>query len=74
MYLSHENRQPITWALVWELPIAVGMGWLGRGFGDWLHLDGFPLFAMSIMAGYLGPRCVSWFVQALSNWVRLPLR
>ena len=24
---------PIGWGLLWELPIAVGMGWIARGFG-----------------------------------------
>ncbi len=69
MYLSEERRQPISLSLLWELPTAIAMGLIGRGVGEYLRLDGFLLFTMSIVAGYMGPRVISWAVQIYANRV-----
>jgi len=64
MYLSQERRQPLSWSLAWELPIAIGMGMIGRAVGEYANLGGFMLFSASIVSGYMGPRMVSWAVSA----------
>ena len=69
MYLSEERRQPLTWSLLWELPTAIAMGLIGRGVGEYLRLEGFLLFTVSIVAGYVGPRIISWAIQQYANRV-----
>jgi len=67
MSLAHEPaRGPLTWNLLWELPVAIGMGMIGRGIGDYVGLTGFPLFSASIAAAYLGPKLISWAAQ---KWI-----
>lgn len=67
MYLSEERRQPFSWSLAWELPVAIGMGLIGRGIGEYLTLTGFMLFSISIACGYVGPRLISWALSAYAN-------
>lgn len=62
MFLAQERRSPFTLSLLWELPIAIGMGLLGRGIGDYIGLTGFPLFSSSIVFGFLGPGVISWAI------------
>jgi hypothetical protein len=46
------------WRMSWELPIAVGMGWIGAGIAEFFNLQGFTAYAVMISAGYIGPRMV----------------
>ena len=68
MYLSQEQRSPFTLALLWELPIAIGMGLIGRGIGEYVGLGVWPfaLFSASVVCGYIGPRLISW---AVTRWL-----
>lgn len=65
MSLAQEQRAAFTVSLIWELPIAVGMGLIGRGIGEYCGLQGFALFSASIVAAYLGPRIISVIVARL---------
>lgn len=67
MALSQERRMPLRWGLLWELPTAVGMGWIARGGAEYMHLTGFPAFAITIAGGYIGPGIISWAVQKLAG-------
>ena len=71
MYLANERRQPLSMSLAWELPIAVGMGLIGRGIGEYIGATGFFLFSMSIVTAYIGPRLISW---AVSQYLAITLR
>ena len=71
MYLANERRQPFSMSLAWELPIAVGMGLIGRGIGEYIGATGFFLFSLSIVTAYVGPRLISWAVaQYMTNTLR----
>lgn len=72
MYLANERRQPVSWSLVWEIPIAIGMGLIGRGIGEYVGATGFVLFSLSIVTAYIGPRLISWAVQAYINRSTVP--
>ncbi|QRY68211.1 phage holin family protein [Ensifer sp. PDNC004] len=58
--------------LLWEMPIAVGMAFIGEGLANWLAL-GQPMATGMIAAlAYLGPRgsevlFMRWFGQRLSE-------
>ena len=63
MSIGQNPSRVISIALLWELPTAIAMGWLGRGIGEWCGMSGFPLFALPIAIAYVGPVAVSWAAQ-----------
>jgi hypothetical protein len=71
MSLTQEKRMPFTRQLIWELPTAIAMGWIGRGLGEYIGLGGFPLFAFPIAVAYIGPRLISWLLE---KYINLPKR
>mgnify|MGYP001251265538 CR=1 FL=1 len=68
MAMVQEKRSPFSRDLLWEIPTGIGTGWIGRGAGEYYHLDGFALFAASIVCAYLGPRFISWGVQKVTGY------
>lgn len=63
MSMAQERRSPFGVSLLWELPAAVGLGWIGRAVGEYAGAQGFLLMSCSIVVAYLGPRIISWAVQ-----------
>lgn len=61
--MVQERRSPFSASLLWELPSAIGLGWIGRAIGEAWGLQGFALMSASIVVAYLGPRIISWGVQ-----------
>lgn len=60
MYLADERRRVLSRGLFWEIPTAIGMGWLGFGAAELLQVKwGWLQFSISIVAGYIGPRWIS---------------
>ena len=60
LHISMMDRRPLGWGLLWELPVALGMGLIGVGLGDWLVLKAFPQYAVTIAIAYLGPRVIDY--------------
>ena len=56
--LARADRRPLGWSLLWELPVAIGMGIVGKGLADYAGLDGFPEYAVTISIAYVGPRVI----------------
>ncbi len=54
--LAGASRRPSGWSLLWEVPLAIGLGVVGKGVADWLALTGFPAYAVTIAVSYVGPR------------------
>lgn len=58
------KRKPWTLALLFDLPIALGMGWATYGLCVWGHLTAEPTISAAIASSYLGPfaidRVVGW--------------
>ncbi|MCK8788295.1 hypothetical protein M0638_28490 [Roseomonas sp. NAR14] len=65
-YHSAQTR-PLGWSLLWELPVAIGMGLIGRGVADILALHDFPAYACTIAVAYVGPRCIDLAVAWLQS-------
>jgi len=49
------KRKPLSWALIIDLPIALGMGWGAFGVCVWFHMAMEPTISAAIAASYLGP-------------------
>lgn len=61
------KRKPLTWLLLFDLPIAVGMGWLVYGLCVWLKLDMQPTISAAIAAGHLGTYSIDRGFAALAD-------
>lgn len=64
--VKRDNRKFLGWELVWELPIAFGMGLLGDGVTSYFDLDDTTGIAVIVGLAYLGPRGVE---ALLSRWL-----
>lgn len=49
------KRKPLDASLVWELPVAVGMGMMADGVASYFGVDRSVSTAISVGFGYLGP-------------------
>lgn len=58
LHLARTDRRPLGWSLLWEIPVAIGMGILGKGLADYIGLGGFPNYALTIAVAYIGPRFI----------------
>lgn len=48
-------RKPFSWVLLWDLPVAVTMGWIALGLATWLKVPWESTISISLIAAYLGP-------------------
>ena len=65
--LAHAGAaRPSGWSLLWEVPMALGMGVIGKGVADWFRLDDFPEYALTIVVAYSGPRLID---IAVARWL-----
>jgi hypothetical protein len=49
------KKKPLSWALVWDIPIALGTGWIALGLCKWWGLGWEATVSVAIVSGYLGP-------------------
>lgn len=49
------KRKPFSWVLFWDLPIALGSGWVAYGLATYFKLDWEVAVSLSIVSAYLGP-------------------
>lgn len=59
------HRKPLSWTLLWDLPIALGMGWIALGLGAWLHVVWEATISISLITSYLGPHAID---LGFSKW------
>lgn len=62
------KRKPLSWALFWDVPIAVGMGWIALGFGKWIGLSWEPTVSLSMACSYIGPYGVDRVFSKVLDW------
>ncbi len=62
-----EGRRPlVSWALVWELLMAVGMAFAGDAIGEYFELSQNVRVGLIAVLAYLGPRGTE---AALDRWL-----
>lgn len=66
MSLSRDRPRRLGWNLLWELPIALGLGLFGLAVGEHFNLGPWETNAASIVIGYLGPPIVDDLVR---RWI-----
>lgn len=67
MYHAHLLQRGERKSLVWvgcDLLIALGMGWIVLGIGQWLSLGTSTTQSMAIVAGWAGPQLINQMIDA----------
>lgn len=54
------KRKPWSWILLWDIPIALGMGWIALGLGVWVHTPWEVTVSLSLIVSYLGPHFIDF--------------
>lgn len=67
LHLARADRRPLGWSLLWEVPTAIGMGIVGKGLADYLGLNGFTEYAVTISVAYVGPRVIDLAIGELER-------
>lgn len=67
----HQERHPVGWSLLWELPIALGMGWIGLGVAEYFALGMNATYAATITVSYVGPRLIDIALLRLARKSRI---
>lgn len=62
------HRKPFSWVLVWDVPIALGMGWISLGLSRWLQVDWEVTISISLVVAYLGPYGIDTLFAKWSDW------
>ena len=62
------KRKPFSWVLLWDIPIALGMGWLALGIAVSLHVPWEETISIALTVSYLGPHTIDFlFVKWLES-------
>jgi hypothetical protein len=63
------NKERMSWAvMLWQLPVAIGLGVVGAAAADLLEIKGFPHLATSIAFAYTGPKAIEiWFQSKMKK-------
>ena len=64
--LAHMDRTISRKDLGREIPTAIALGIIGRGIGDAGDIHGFPLLAISVVCGLIGP---APFIRIANAWI-----
>ena len=61
-------RKPFSWVLIWDLPVAVSMGWIAYGLAAWAKIPWESTVSFSLVVSYLGPYGVDTLFAKWANW------
>lgn len=62
------QRKPLSWLLFWDIPIALGMGWISLGLSSWLGVEWQVTISMSLVVAYLGPYGIDSLFVKWAEW------
>ena len=49
------KRKPFSWVLLWDIPVALCMGWIAYGGGIWMNVPYEATVSLALIASYMGP-------------------
>jgi hypothetical protein len=70
LFFARSDRRRWSWALAWEVPIAIGMAFIGLAITQYLQLSGNVEFGVIIGISYVGPRVIDSIIDILLDWAR----
>lgn len=62
------QRKPFSWVLFWDIPIALGMGWISLGLSRWLNVHWEVTISIALIVAYLGPYGIDTMFAKWSDW------
>lgn len=62
------RKKPLTWALILDVPIALGTGWIALGLCTWFNVQWEVTISTAIVVGYLGPYGIDTVFAKWSDW------
>ena len=62
------QRKPFSWTLFWDVPIALGMGWISLGLSTWLGVAWEVTISLSLAIAYLGPFGIDTIFAKWADW------
>lgn len=62
------QKKPLSWALFWDIPIALGTGWIALGISEAFGVQWHGVVSISIVAGYMGPYGIDTVFARWSDW------
>ena len=62
------RRKPFSWVLFWDIPIALGMGWISLGLSRWLNVHWEVTISIALIVAYLGPYGIDTMFVKWSDW------
>lgn len=65
-WAAHQDKHPVGWSLLWELPLALGMGYIGISISEYLHLSQNQTYGATICVSYVGPRIIDLALLRIS--------
>lgn len=65
--VSIGKRKPFTWALLFDIPIALSTGWIAFGFGVQMGWTWEAQVSAAIVSSYLGPYGIDTIFAAWAN-------
>lgn len=63
------QRKPLSWALLWDLPIALGSGWFAYGIATYFGFLWEATISIAIAASYLGPYAIDTIFDKWANYI-----
>lgn len=62
------KKKPVSWMLFWDIPIALGTGWISLGLCKWWGVEWEATVSVAIVAGYLGPYGIDTLFEKILEW------
>ena len=67
LHFVRKDRRPVGWSLLWEIPVAIGMGIVGKGVAQFCGFTGFVEYSTIIVVAYVGPRFIDQLVAHIET-------
>lgn len=72
MAMSSSTRKPKGFALLWEIPIAIGMGLIGISLARYFEVTNIVSYGIIIGVAYTGPLLIDQAIAVLAQRLKAP--
>lgn len=62
------KRKPFSWVLLWDIPVALTMGWVAFGIAAWFKVSWEVTVSLALVASYLGPHGIDVLFTKWADW------
>lgn len=62
------KRKPFSWVLMWDIPVALSMGWVAYGAASLARIPWEATVSLALVASYLGPHTLDILFVKWADW------